>query len=251
MRPFLTALVFAGVFGCNGDADGVDGIDPQRTSELCDEVRGMEALAWDYYNGVIVLDPSLPPPIPVGGTYSHTDFPLLGFSYPADWTPTELRDVGVMGVNLIRDDDRAIYRYATVFMQGAPTVEQVVDLEVQAVRDYMALTGEGGVVCRNRVTAETSPGTNIIADVNNVLVRIEDQSLILNASVTTVPGVPQRSIMVRLVSARTAEFPERLYDTFIAIDWQMLLGGGGDERDRDGDGYWDNLDNFPDDPTRH
>lgn len=232
---------------CSGGDGNID----NRTSELCDDVVGMEALAWDYYNGVIVTDAVLPPPFPVGATYSHTDFPLLGFSYPPGWTPFELRDLGVQGVNLIRDDDTAIWRYVSVFVDGEPTAGDVVDAEVIALRDYFGLTGPGEVVCRLQASGEWSPGSGILGEQNNVLIRIEDQSLILNTAVTIVPSLPQRNVFVRMVSAPTAEWPDRLYDTFLAIDWQMLLGDTDGSRDRDGDGWLDQFDDFPDDPNRH
>ena len=248
------ALVFAlaacGTNNDDGDVDPFDQVDG-RTSAQCPELSGMEALAWDYYNGEIVTDPVLPPPLPLGGTYSHTDFPLLGFTHPPGWTPFELRDFGVTGVNLIRDDDRAIWRYVSLVIDGAPTSGEVIDFEVVALRDFFGLAGAGAVVCRQQFTGELSPGTGIIGDQHNVLIRIEGQSLILNTRVTTVPDLPQRNVYVHLVSAPTTEWPDRLYDTFIAIDWQMLVGGSGDSSDRDGDGWLDQFDDFPDDPNRH
>jgi len=38
---------------------------------------------------------------------------------------------------------------------------------------------------------------------------------------------------------------------FLAIDWQMLIGSGSNLFDRDGDGWLDGVDEFPDDPNRH
>jgi len=252
LRTLLGLLVLA-TAGCNGGADVID--DPveeatARESELCDGLVGMQGIAWDLYAGVLVTDPVLPPPAPVGGVFSHPDLPLLGFSYPDGWTPEALRGSGVVGVNLLRDDDTAIWRYVSAPANGPLAVETVVDTEIQAARDFYGLTGEGTVVCRLRNTAEVTPGTGIIGDTNHVLVRIEDRSVLLAAQVITVSQDLPPSVFVRQISAPTAEFDARVYDTFLAIDWQLLYGGGRNENDRDGDGIWDVFDNFPDDPER-
>lgn len=222
----------------------------ERTTELCEGITGMEALAWDVYNGVVVTDPVLPPPPPTGPVFGHQDLPLLGFTHPPGWTPTELRGQGVVGVNLLRDDQTALYRYVSAPATGPLTVEQVVDAEILSSRDFFGLQGEGQVVCRVRTTGEASPGSGVIADVNNVLVRIDGQSILLTATTITVSSDLPPSVFVRKLSSPTDEFPARLYDTFLAIDWQLLYGGGRNDNDRDGDGIWDVFDDFPDDPQR-
>jgi len=133
---------------------------------------------------------------------------------------------------------------------GPLTVEQVVDTEVQATRDFFGLQGDGTVVCRLRTSGEVTTGTGIVADVNNVLVRIDGHTILVAAQTVTVSQDLPPSVFVRKVSAPTSEFPARLYDTFLAIDWQLLYGGGRNDDDRDGDGIWDVFDDFPDDPQR-
>lgn len=54
-------------------------------------------------------------PLPIGPTYTHPSAPLLGFFQHPGWTPTTI-DGGIhnVGVNLIRDDNQAIWRHQLV-----------------------------------------------------------------------------------------------------------------------------------------
>lgn len=243
-----SALMLAVLVSCAG-GDPVARVE-ERTTDLCPGLSGMEAIAWDLYNSVPATDAVLPPPPPTGPVFGHPDLPLLGFTHPPGWTPETLRGEGVVGVNLVRDAQDAVWRYVSAPATGPLTVEQVVDSEVQLARDFFGLQGQGTVVCRIRNSGEASPGSGILADANNVLVRIDGHTLIVVANTITVSRDLPPSVFVRVVAAPTAEFPDRLYDTFLAIDWQLLFGGGRDEDDRDGDGIWDVFDDFPDDPQR-
>jgi hypothetical protein len=243
----LVGLVFLAACGDeSGDAAaGVAG----RTSALCDEVTGFEALAWDYYNGVLVTDPVLPPPVPVGASFGHSAFPLLGFSHPADWTATELEDASSFGVNLIRNDGQAIWRYLVASTSPIVSAADVRDFEVSVARnEFGGATPE--VVCAREASGEVAPGTGIVTEVANVLLKSGDRGYLVAASVTRVSGVPTTQAYVRVMSAPAAEFADRLYDRFLALDWQLLVGDP-DDGDRDDDGWLDAFDRFPDDPTRH
>lgn len=221
-----------------------------RTSELCDDIVGLEALAWDVYAGLPVTDTILPPPVPNGPVFSHPDLPLLGFTHPTGWTPAVIRGPSTVGVNLLRDDGQALYRYVSTVATQPVTAAQLVDAEVLSVRQNLGLDGAGAVVCGLQRTGEVSPGTGIVSEVDHALVRIEGLSILVAAQVVTVdPSLPP-SLFVRKLFAPTDEWPDRLYDTFLAIDWQLLVGSGADEDDRDGDGVWDVFDRFPDDPNR-
>ncbi|MGF1508905.1 MAG: hypothetical protein ACFB9M_05300 [Myxococcota bacterium] len=247
-RWILPGLLSLAQVSCGSDEVSLG----QRTSALCPGIIGMEAIAWDYYNGLLVTDATvLPPPIPPpGGTFTHTDFPLLGFIYPPGWTPEELRGFGTTGVNLLRNDAGAIWRYASFTANGTADVRIVRDQELNRAIEFFGAVGPFQTVCINEGTVEQAPGTGIVSSFSNILVRDPDRTMLATASVTTVPGLLQSSIFVRLISSASREFPERLLDTFMAIDWQMLLG----ERvssDRDGDGWLDQFDRAPDDPNVH
>ena len=104
-------------------------------------------------------------------------------------------------------------------------------------------------VCVNE--AELPQAGGIVISASNIFLRNGDFSAFIVASVTPFPGLPNASVNVRLMTAPTEEFPDRLYDTFMAIDWQFLIGDSSNLSDSDGDGWRDGVDAAPNDPTRH
>jgi hypothetical protein len=254
LEPLVGLVAVAlGAAACgDGEADAgdVQAALAGRTTALCPELTGVEAMAWDYYNGVPITDPVLPPPVPpFGGTFSHTDFPLLGFTFAPGWTPFEIRSPGVTGVDLLRDDQAAIWRYVAVTTGGALDAAQIRATEAQQAANFF-----GGPplqpVCRNQGQFEAAPGTGIVTRFDNAFAESDERGLLVTVAVTTVPGVGSSSAYVRVLSAPADEFAARLYDRFMATDWQLLVDDP-DRRDRDRDGWIDVFDAFPDDPNRH
>ncbi|MFW2389169.1 MAG: hypothetical protein ACN4G0_12580 [Polyangiales bacterium] len=244
---FLVALASCGDNG-NGPAAA------NATSDLCPNVRGTEAILWDLYNGIPRTDTSvLPPPVPVdGGVYSHPALPLLGFVYPGGWTPTTTNtgSVSEVGVNLIRQDNQAIWRDQSHLVSGTPTARDLRDFEVQQLLQFLGQAGgQPDVVCLNEGSGDAGGG--IIVSFSNVMIRVGNHTAVVDASVTPLPGLPSSSIKAKVVAAPTEEFPARAIDTFLAIDWQMLIGRSDNLFDRDGDGWLDGVDMHPDDPNRH
>jgi hypothetical protein len=221
-----------------------------RTTALCAGIVGMEAIAWEYYNGVPVVDAVIPPPFPSpsGGSFSHSQFPLLGFQYPVGWMPFELSGGQTVGADLIRNDNRAVWRQVSFTVNGQPDVRAVRDGQIDALLQFLGTpNAQVQVVCLNEGTAQLGGGITTIF--SNVLIRAGTQSAIVTIGVTPLPGLPNSSVSVRLNSAPTAEYPDRLLDSFMAIDWQMLVGEI-TNIDTDGDGWLDQFDRFPNDPTR-
>lgn len=220
------------------------------TSTLCPGLTGGEAILWDSYNGVIRTDSVLPPPLPTGGTYFHSSFPLLGFVYPPGWVPAEISSATEVGVNLLRGDNQAIWRYYTATVNGVPNPRTVRDFEISTMLAFFGINAnEVANVCFNEDVV--TQGGGIQTAFSNVLIRARNHSAVIAAYVTPFPGLPSSSVHVRLVAAPTAEFSARCIDSFLAIDWQLLIGDSRNLFDRDGDGWRDGVDNFPDDPTRH
>jgi hypothetical protein len=71
-------------------------------------------------------------------------------------------------------------------------------------------------------------------------------------SLTAGDNFPSSQANVKVSVAPTNEFNDRVWDTFLAIEWQLLFGNPDTlyDGDRDNDGTPDIYDNFPDDPTR-
>lgn len=237
--------------GC-GDA-GTNPSAASATSSLCANVTGTEAILWDLYNGVIRTDVSvLPPPVPVpGGSYTNPAFPLLGFIYPAGWSPTTTSGgFQRVGVNLIRQDQQAIWREDTQVINGVISARDARDFEVQFLLEFLGQAGaQPQVVCVNEGSGDAGGG--IVISFSRVMIRVGNHTAVIAASVTPLPGLPTSSIRTKVVASPTAEFPTRAIDVFLAIDWQMLLGDSRNLFDRDGDGWLDGVDAAPDDPNVH
>lgn len=252
LRRVQSALALLLCIGCGGGEEETPvGAAPERQSSLCADLSGNEGLAWDIYNGTVVADPSLPPPFPVGGgTYSHSTLPLLGFSFPGGWAAFEDPTVGVVGVDLIRDDERAAWRYRAGTVNGFAQADSVLGGELEGLAGFVgAVVGQTNFVCTSSSTAQ--PALGISTEFSGAFVRMAEATALVTVSVTRVDGLPTSQVFVRSMVAPTGEFSARAYDTFLAIDWQFLAGNTSNLRDRDGDGWPDGIDTFPDDPTRN
>lgn len=244
-------VMFLALAGCGGDSTEQSAA--SATSNLCPNVTGTEAILWDLYNGFIRTDVSvLPPPIPIGGgSYTHPAFPLLGFIYPGGWTPTTTSGgFQQIGVDLIRQDQQAIWREDSIVVNGLPSARDARDLELQNLLQFLGQAGtQPQIVCVNEGSGDVGGG--IIVSFSNIMIRAGNQTAVVRASVTPFPGLPNSKILVKTVASPTAEFPTRAIDVFLAIDWQMLIGDGSNLSDRDGDGWLDGVDAAPDDPNKH
>lgn len=235
--------------GCGDDGQSA----ASATSNLCANVTGTEAILWDIYNGFIRTDVGvLPPPLPTGGgLYSHPAFPLLGFVYPGGWAPTTTSGgFQQIGVDLIRQDQQAIWREDSVVVNGAPSARDTRDFELQSLLRFLGLGGaQPQVVCVREGSGDVGGG--IITSFSNIMIRAGTQTALVRALITPFPGLPNSKILVKSVASPTAEFPERAIDTFLAIDWQLLIGDSSNLSDRDNDGWLDGVDAAPDDPNVH
>ena len=249
----MPATLLLWLAACAGDDGTETAVAPDapdaRISESCDGIVGTEAVAWDVYTGVPVADPELPPPLPQGAQYLHPSFPLLGFWYPSGWTVTNEWDTPTtLGVELLRDDEAAAWRYFYATVQGTPTAEDVLIQELSAIGSFFSDTALQPV-CRHAASGD--PGTGTIATTSARLARSDTQTALVSVTVTPFPGLNSSGVYLRSMTAPTPEFPARVWDTFLAIDWQFLVGDSIDPIDSDGDGWFDELDAFPNDPSRH
>lgn len=231
-----------------------DGVDINATSNICPGITGPEAVYWDVRNSIPRGD--LPGGVPVikelGGQYTHPGFPLLGFTYPPGWVPETLSDPSgtTVGVNLLRQDNQAIYRWVSYQAQGFVSVEDVLTVEINNMLSFFGNQGTLTVECRNEAT-DNSLG-NIIRSAASRFIRFETRSAMVNVNLTYVDGLPTTFISVQITAGPTLEHNDLIVDTFLPIDWQMLINPDDSSvnKDTDGDGVYDVNDRFPLDPNK-
>ncbi len=257
MRRQFTLLLFLLMLliisACGGGGGDNARKSDNTVSTLCPGITGAEAIIWDFYNGIIRTDVDvLPPAVPTGGgSFMHTANPLLSFLYPAGWNATQIGDsIHTVGVDVIRLDMQAVWRELNMSANGAPTALSVRDSVMNELLQFLTLQNAPiQTLCTNEGT--TPVGGGITLTYSHILFRASNQTVYIGAAVTPLPGLPTSTVRMKVAAAPTDEFKARAIDTFLAIDWQMLIGDSQNLIDSDGDGWHDGIDNFKFDPTKH
>lgn len=246
-RTWILILLFAFTVSCRNNSTNA-GANLQ--SEICANVTGIEALFWDIMNGIPRGD--IPGGVPVvrnpGGTYIHPQIPLLGFQYPAGYTPQTDFTQNAIGVNIIRNDNGSIWRQTQIATLNQVQARDVLAAEINSLLNFFGgNANQIQVVCSNegtRPSDQLAPG--FIFQVANRFIRFNGISAVVTASVTFTPS-GLNSIVIQKMAAPTQQFEDEIMNTYLPISWQLLFTGGG-ERDSDGDGVPDNRDLCPNTP---
>jgi hypothetical protein len=246
--PIIT-LLFT-LASCNNDEEIGPNLD-NVTSQLCNNVRGAEGLYWDLSNGVPRTDlPNFMPPTvkQFGGSFLHPDFPPMSFEYPAGYTTETLRGQQTVGVNLVRQDNQVVWRWLTTWANGFPSARQLKQQEIGRMLQFFGQNANNvQEVCLNEGQTSSVAGITIRRSVS--FIRARQFSALVSAEVTQVQGLPTSSVTLRVSAGPTAEYDQLVFDTFLAIEFQMLYASGGGMIDSDGDGVADPYDSEPNNPN--
>ena len=251
----VTMLVALAACGGGGGGNGSGSISSAR-SQLCDDISGLEAVYWDFINGVPRGD--LPAtaftiPFPIQGSYTHSRSPLLGFLVPVGWSVSDSPDQSgyaipgtEVGAVLVRDDNNAVWRYMlSAEIAGDFTAERILNADIGTALNLLGAPPNTTVQCPLNVQLIGILGPESTAA---RVVRAGDYTIMARVHVKIVQGVSSYYDSY-LSLARTAENPALINDIFVPMITQ-LYGGGSDPaacedgEDNDGDGATD----FPNDP---
>lgn len=250
MRTIIMALaVLLTMISC-GDNNAE--VVANAVSAICSNVVGPEAIHWDLENGIprTEFPNGVTPTVSnIGGVFSHSQWPLLGFNYPVGWTPEELSGVYTVGVNLYRNDNQAIWRQIAYPTATNATVVSVREFELDAIEGFFNLPNitANDFICERDDVVTTVPGINIAY--SNRMFRKGGFTGMVISSLTFGSSIPSPQANVKVAVAPTNEFPTQVFETFLAIEFQFLIRDPDSPlSDRDGDGTPDVYDAEPDNP---
>jgi hypothetical protein len=111
-------------------------------SESCANTSGVEALYWDFMNGIIRADyPETIRTIPYtpGLPFFHPLQPLYNFIYPSNWQAETLTDSAsqLTGANVLGPNGQAVWRRLNYTVSSAATAKNALDAEVQGMLAYL------------------------------------------------------------------------------------------------------------------
>lgn len=237
-------LLFAFAVSCSDNSSSSIANVP---AETCDQLNGIEGLYWDIMNGVARGD--IPGGVPTisnpGGTYIHPGVPLLGFQYPAGYTPQTDTTPNAIGVNVIRDDGGSLWRQTQIASLNQVRAVDVMAAEINSLLNFFG--GNGNQIQRVCAFDGTQPSDQLapgfVVDFSRRFIRFNGVTALIIVSVTfTQSGL--NSIVVQKAASTTNQFEDEIMNTYLPISWQLLFTNGG-ERDSDSDGVPDNRDLCP------
>lgn len=249
-KIFSILALFLTITSCNNDEEIVPDLS-NRTALNGGVIRGAAGLYWDLSTGIPRTDlPGFMPPSvrQAGGSFLHRDWPSLSFEYPAGYRAVEIRGPQTAGVDLIRQDNQVIWRWLTTTTNGFPSARQLRQQEVGRMLQFYGLNNNNlELVDLDEKEAVLAPG--IVARRSISMVRSGQITALVSAEVTHVQGLPTSSVTYRISSGPTDEYDQLVFDTFLAIEFQMLYASGGGMIDSDGDGVADPYDREPNNPN--
>lgn len=227
--------------GAGSCAGGVN--DP---SIICPNALGGLAVYWDWLNAVFHPLARIPTPGVGWQLYGHPGYPLLGFLHPPGWTPFTIAAEQTVGVDLIRNDGAAVWRWFGTWGDVSAGPRALRDFEVSNALAFLGNPSPVNAVCLNE--AQVSPAPGIVTAASNVALEAGPFTIFVVSVVTALEGLPGGQIFFNTAVAPTSQRDALVFDVFLPIHFQLFIGNT--VQDRDLDGVPDSQDNFPDDPTR-
>lgn len=260
-QQIILALAMFSIVACGsaGGGNGTTGTTTSvsnntATSQLCANVTGLEAVYWDFSNGVPRGDlPSTAFTIPSDFTvnFAHPTILSFFFWHPATWTIEDViaDNLGSYGANLVRNDNQAVWRHVTTNVSNT-SAATLLQSEVNTMLDFIG-NPDATAVCEFNGSEPNFAGG--VTDVSSALIRAGDFTANVNVRVVSVPlggGSSLSQAAIYLVLAPTTEYAQLVQDVFVPIITQFYLGGTtedtacSDNEDNDNDGKTD----YPNDP---
>lgn len=246
IKIYGALVFFILIFSCSSD-DGVGNNNLENfQSQLCPNVLGPTAAYWDNAHGIIPPLTQVPLLKATNGQFIHSQHPYLGFPLPQGYTGTEASNpqTSPLGVNVIRNDNAAVWRY--VPLATFPTnfsANDVIATEINLMFDFYNFNGNFDLLC-SETSSTTESGIN--RTFTSRLINFGNVTGLVYVIITSVQGLPTLSVSSFIAAGPTNEYDNLVMDIFLPLNNQLLVNDRGSLSDRDGDGTPDIFDREPD-----
>ncbi len=257
MKPKATVLtLLLLLIFCSCSKDDTNEQTPQQqfsnfNSSICTNLTGVSGLYWDYAHGIPVPLTQIPTIVNPGTQFIHSQYPGLGFTMPQGYSATEvvIPQVSTLGVNVVRNDNNVMWRYVpSISLQGNVNVNDIIAFEINNMFNTLGFNGTPEVVCTT--TQSGTLGGTFQNTFGARFIRFGTFTALVWVNTFYEPSLNSSFASLSVSLAPTAEFDSIVFETFLPISFQLLIIDDG-VRDSDADGFPDNQDNYPFDPTRH
>lgn len=245
-------LLFLFLASCSNDGtnDNNDAIN-NFTSQICNNVNGATAVYWDYAHGLPTPLTQIPVLADIGGNYIHSQYPPLSFPLPQGYSgfdaPTDPLSATI-GVNVIRNDNAVVWRYvpSTRFI-GVGNINDIMASEINQMFGFYGFNGNFEVLCAENQTGNQD---GIIIMFSSRLIRFGNTTALVWVRAHYFESINTFYVSTSISAGPTAEYNNLVMNIFFPLSFQLLVIDN-NVRDSDLDGFPDNQDAFPFDPTRH
>lgn len=218
---------------CSKNEDGPDNIN-RTQSQICDDIRGPEAIYWDFAHSIPASLSQVPVIKNPGQQFIHSVSPLLGFTIPTGFTAFEITDAqtATIGVDVIRNDDAVVFRYIpNTQTVGQVSSTSIIANQINNLFAFYAFNGTPDVAC---TTTASNVFEGIPSQFSARLLRFNGITAQVWVRSTFIAGATFSAISI--TSAPTNEYDQQVMDTFLPINFQLFVGRDGGFVDNDGDG---------------
>jgi len=234
---------------CSTNDDGNNQQNLANRPSSCNNANGYTGVYWDMVNtrptglsSVFVI----PGPTKI---YQHP-FPALSFEIPSNFVGHTIPGSGVIGVDIIRNDNAVLYRYLpNALIPGAiPSSNIILDQVNSVLLPFYGFNGAPELLCE---TNQSTVFEGLPIEFRARMFRFN--GVIGVVWVRTIFVAGSTGISISIASAPENEFENQVTNTFLPFIFQLYVNDGGNIIDNDNDGFTvleDPDDNDPDVPVK-
>ncbi len=253
MKSKLILFVLLGslLVSCSKDENTTPDPIVNFSSQICANVNGPSAVYWDYAHGLATPLTQIPVIANPAGQFIHSQYPGLALTIPQGYNAVEvlIPETATLGVNLVRNDNQVVWRYVpTSTFQGNVGINDILGFEINTMFANLGFNGTPQVLCTT--TQQGTVGGTFQSTFGARLIDFGNFRALVWANTLFEPSLNVTFTSLSVSVAPANEFDAVVMDTFLPFSFELLIIKDG-VRDSDADGFPDQQDNFPFDPTRH